>query len=178
MTHIALQPDPSALLSDLRSAGVTVEVRGDRLVVNAPASVITEDQRQALRENKPAIIRLLSAKSPFPPRSTPTATNTTTTPSWDAKDRQALAKLRPGMMATVDLIAGVFGSLCVEAVESDGNTPPRLRAAAVFRRSRRSDRPRSRALRDGWHERLSICTIDGGLDERDAEQIAAMEVEQ
>ncbi len=177
MTTLAPQPDPLDLLQYLRAIGVTIMVKDDRLLIDAPAGTLTDEDRQALRENKPALIRLLSAKSPDPPRSTQTATATPPTPSWDAKDRKALKTIKPSLRAAVNLIAEVFGSVSVEAIEGDASMSPRQRAADAIRHARQTDRPRARALRDGWHERIAICVVDGGLDERSAERIAAMEAE-
>jgi TubC N-terminal docking domain len=177
MTTLAPQSEASALLDDLRAIGVMVEVIGDRLKIDAPAGVITEDQRQALRVSKPAIIKLLTTTTTDAPRSTQTTTATTPASSWDAKDRKALTTIKPGLRAAVDLIAEVFGSVSIEAIEGDGSMSPRQRAAAAMRQVRQTDRPRARALRDGWRERLAICIVDGGIDEHDAEKIAADELE-
>ncbi len=177
MTTLALQPDPVDLLRSLRAIGVTVEVIGDRLKIDAPAGVISDDQRQALRESKATIIRLLTTTATDAPRPPQTATATTPASSWDAKDRQALTTIKPRLRAAVNLIAEVFGSVSVEAIEGDGSMTPRQRAAAAMRQVRQTDRPRARALRDGWHERMAICVVDGGLDERGAEKIAADELE-
>ena len=48
------------LLKDLRQGGVALEADGDRLRVDAPAGVVTEELRTALAKNKRAIIKLLS----------------------------------------------------------------------------------------------------------------------
>jgi len=49
-----------ALLSKLRESGVELAVEGLQLTVDAPAGAITEDLRDALVENKPRLIKLLT----------------------------------------------------------------------------------------------------------------------
>jgi hypothetical protein len=177
MSTTTLHPDPLDLLRSLRAIGVTVTAQGERLIVDAPANTLTDEHRQALRDCKPAIIKLLTATTTDAPRSTQTATATTPASSWDARDRQALTTIKPRLRATVNLIADVFGSVSIEAIEGDGSMTPRQRAADVMRQVRQSDRPRSRALRDGWRERMAICVVDGGLDEHGAELVAVAELE-
>ena len=48
------------LIKTLRSANVTLEVHGDKLCLDAPFGILTDDLRQAIRENKPELITLLS----------------------------------------------------------------------------------------------------------------------
>ena len=48
------------LYHDLTKRGVRLEADGDRLRVDAPAGVVTEDLKAALSEAKPVLLRLLS----------------------------------------------------------------------------------------------------------------------
>ncbi len=48
-----------ALLEDLRSRDVDLEVDGGRLVVDAPAGAITNEIRTTLAEHKPKLLKLL-----------------------------------------------------------------------------------------------------------------------
>jgi hypothetical protein len=48
-----------ALLEDLKSQDVRLEVDGERLVVDAPAGAITDDIRTTLAEHKPKLLKLL-----------------------------------------------------------------------------------------------------------------------
>lgn len=48
------------LLTELRGLGVELAVEEDRLTIDAPGEVITEDLRQALAENKPRLLKLLT----------------------------------------------------------------------------------------------------------------------
>jgi hypothetical protein len=47
------------LFEDLRRRDVDLEVEGDRLVVDAPAGVITDGLRAVLAEHKPNLLKLL-----------------------------------------------------------------------------------------------------------------------
>jgi TubC N-terminal docking domain len=49
----------SALLEDLRHRDVTLDAEGDRLHVDAPAGVITDELRAALVENKGRLLEFL-----------------------------------------------------------------------------------------------------------------------
>jgi hypothetical protein len=49
----------STLLDDLRSRDVLLEADGERLVVDAPAGVVTEDLRASLAEHKPSLLKIL-----------------------------------------------------------------------------------------------------------------------
>ena len=53
----------NSLLSDLRSRGVELQVSGGRLVVDAPAGTLTENDRAALSVSKPSILRRLAAEA-------------------------------------------------------------------------------------------------------------------
>jgi hypothetical protein len=48
-----------ALLEDLKSQDVRLEVDGERLVVDAPAGAITDEIRITLAEHKPKLLKLL-----------------------------------------------------------------------------------------------------------------------
>ena len=49
-----------SLLSELRGLGVKLAAEEDRLTVDAPAGVVTEDLRAALVENQPSLLKLLA----------------------------------------------------------------------------------------------------------------------
>ena len=54
---------PAALVETLRARGVTIEPRGDKLRV-VPASSISPEEVEALRQHKAAVLALLAGKSP------------------------------------------------------------------------------------------------------------------
>ncbi len=48
------------VLSDLDRKGIRLSVRGDRLIVNAPRGVLTEQLKSILRQLKPELLELLT----------------------------------------------------------------------------------------------------------------------
>jgi hypothetical protein len=48
------------LYHDLKARGVTLETQGENLKVDAPAGVVTEEDRAALVEFKPRLLKFLS----------------------------------------------------------------------------------------------------------------------
>lgn len=55
--------------------------------------------------------------------------------------------------------------------------PARVTAAHLIREARQSGaRDQAIAMRDAWEERMAICTVDGGLPEREAETVALSEL--
>ncbi len=52
----------AALLTQVRRAGVSLSVKGGRLLVTAPIGVVTPAMRQELTAAKPALLELLTAK--------------------------------------------------------------------------------------------------------------------
>jgi len=57
------------LLTELERSGVAVSVAGDRLHVEAPRGVLTEDLRRLLAERKPELIAVLAVEAAWPPDS-------------------------------------------------------------------------------------------------------------
>jgi hypothetical protein len=55
--------EPAALLADLEALGVILRAEGNRLMVDAPAGVLTADHHAALAEHKSALLRLLAAEA-------------------------------------------------------------------------------------------------------------------
>jgi TubC N-terminal docking domain len=49
------------LMRDLEAAGVVLEVRGDRLHVDAPAGMVTPDMRASLARHKGELLAMLAA---------------------------------------------------------------------------------------------------------------------
>lgn len=52
--------DAVALLRRLREAGCELQAEGDRLRVNAPKGVLTDELRSLIRQHKPELLRLLA----------------------------------------------------------------------------------------------------------------------
>lgn len=54
------------LIAELRARGVILEARGDRLIVDAPAGLLTNDLRDELRRSKLAILAHLRTEHGAP----------------------------------------------------------------------------------------------------------------
>ncbi len=50
----------TVLLDDLRAQGVSLEADGERLLVDAPAGLITDETKATLAELKPHLLKLLT----------------------------------------------------------------------------------------------------------------------
>lgn len=80
------------LFHDLKARGVILEVRGELLKVDAPAGVLTEEHRAALKENKPKLLKFLSH-----PREEP----------QEAPERESVARWSgPGLIKIRDPFTG------------------------------------------------------------------------
>jgi hypothetical protein len=55
---------PDDLITACRARGISLEIRGDQLRCRAPVGVITPDLKQALADQKAALIQMLTAKVP------------------------------------------------------------------------------------------------------------------
>lgn len=100
-----------------------------------------------------------------------------------------LARAAPGLTpADLPLVSAVkdafadFGATVVSVESAYGRGGwTRRRVAELIRDARRREiRGRGGeavAMRDAWRERLAVCTIDGGLTEDHAEQVALDELE-
>ena len=54
----------TALLDELRTRGVHLALEGERLAVDAPKGVLTDDVRRAIRQHKQALLALLAQPAP------------------------------------------------------------------------------------------------------------------
>ena len=58
MTTTGVATTPETLLAELAARGIEAEVRGDKLRLH-PASLLTSELRDEIRENKPGVIRVV-----------------------------------------------------------------------------------------------------------------------
>lgn len=106
---------------------------------------------------------------------------------WSENELAMLARAgtTPADLPLVSAVKDTFADLgatvvsCESAHGRGGWT--RRRAAELIRNARRRDirekTGEAVAMRDAWRERLAVCTIDGGLTEDRAEQVALDELE-
>ena len=99
---------------------------------------------------------------------------------YTGRELGLLTGASPAMRESIDKIKSTFsdlGGATLIDVRPDPTWPPRRHAARAIRQARRSgDKDRATALRDGWHERVAVCVVDGGLRLEDAERVAVGEV--
>lgn len=108
---------------------------------------------------------------------------------WSEDELAMLARAAPGLtpvdLPLVSALKDAFADcgatvLSVEPAHGRGGWT-RRRAAELIRDARRHEIPGQASeavtMRDAWRERLAVCTIDGGLTEDHAEQVALDELE-
>lgn len=153
MIAAAPNPRPETMLGDLYRAGVDARADGDRLILDAPAGVLTADRLDAIRPHKPAVLDVL----------------------------RAAGGTLPPLIA--DALAAFPEAELMSIEPADASRPKRHRldcpAAVVLDRLRLDppDPDTAADLLDAYRERMAICTIDGGLSEAEAEAVAIAELD-
>jgi hypothetical protein len=107
---------------------------------------------------------------------------------WSGNELALLARAAPGLTPTdfplVSAVKDAFadlpgGGATVTSIESAYGRGGRMRcrAAQLLLKARQSDTRLALAMRDAWAERMAVCTVEGGLPEDHAEQVALSELE-
>jgi hypothetical protein len=136
----------AGFLASLRACGATVAAVGDRLRIEAPAGMVTQELREALAAHKPELIRLLSAPS-FDPDAVDLIAGTIAAVLirsavldgallWLVADADALAE-HPDILR-----AGLPVFFFDEVEQLRGKTPAELKAIAMVK----AEFPTSRVL--------------------------------
>jgi len=201
---ITLDPGSVAgILADVARRGITLQAGAGKIRFR-PRSAMTPGLAQRIKTHRPALLALLSdttppAAEPTGPHeaeskvasvvsvSEPPESPTTGRGLW-SEDELAMLALAGTTPADLPLVSAVkdafadFGATAVSVESAHGRGGwTRRRAAELIREARRHEiRGRSGeavAMRDAWRERLAVCTIDGGLTEGHAEQVALDELE-
>lgn len=168
------------LIVDAVRAGVLLIAEGDRLRFKA-VHLMPPELAGRLKVHKAELLAILRGGS-LETDHRPTTGSVTPIAVYTAQERRLLAGVgvKPGDVPMMDRVKGVFPSAeVIDARCAHRNKPrtPRQRATGLIRQARRSNDPDlAVAQRDGWHERLAICTIDGGLSLDAAERIAIAEL--
>ena len=151
-----------AIIVDAARAGVLLYLAGDALRFKALGRM-PADLSERIKASKAAVLALLRSSPDKSPDAQPDAAD-----APRGKPADLLGTLRDAMAPW---------TLEVVSVRPDP-TWPRNRAARLIREARRRQgRDRAITLRDAFTERVAICTIDGGQDQRQAERIAVHEIE-
>ena len=114
----------TAILGELRAAGIAVETVGERLRLNAPAGVLTPALLDRVRPHKPAILALIGSTGAVPgaPAARPE-------PRYTHRESALIAKLPDQVRATVDSIKAAFAGVAPHGVEvfdirAEGDSDP------------------------------------------------------
>jgi len=170
-----------------------------------PRSAMTPDLAQRIKAHRPALLALLSnpgadttppAAAPVGPDERESGVSSVVSVSertragrglWSEDELAMLARAgtTPADLPLVSAVKDAFADfgatvVSVEPAHGRGGWTRRKirgRAAELIRDSRRHNAGEAVAMRDAWWERLAICTIDGGLTEDHAEQVALNELE-
>ena len=185
----------SPLLADLVRHGITLEAHGERLRYH-PKDAVTPDLLARMKTHKSALLALCQDGDPCdktPSPADPIAPNepesgvlsllslshTKQEAIWSQEELALLdrAKLSEKDMKHVEDVKAAFADCGAHVVAVVPRRPQiRKRAAHLLRCARWADqvfdRSRAPALREQWHERVAICTVDAGLDIVEAEAIA------
>ncbi len=121
--------NPLALFDVLTARGVILEAQGEFLKVDAPAGVLTEEHRAALKEYKPKLLELLSRR---------------TGSQQEAPERESVARWAgPRLIKIRDPFTGEWhrwpAAECLPGVVAEAD---RLRKGTSLRDSRNPDSPR------------------------------------
>lgn len=169
----------AVLLADLMRLGIVIEATGDRLRYR-PRDRMTPDLADRLKAHKGDVMALLRHSNA---EADPISADDNTPPLaiYTAQERDLLADAPDTLRATVDAIKVTFADMGGTTVVNVRTDPAwaRRQAAGLIRDSRLAgNKGKAVALRDAWHERLAICTIDDGLSQVEAESVALEEINQ
>ena len=199
-----ITPEIVAILTDASRLGIELKAVGGGAgqLRFRPRLAMTPDLAQRLKANKPALLKLLrdgnaadttpSPKRPIDPQRTESGVLSVVSVSdaeipqrgpWNEDELAMLARAgtTPADLPLVTMVKDVFADMGATVVSVEPVKKPRgstrRHAAQLIRDARRIDTDQAVAMRDAWRERLAICTVDGGLTNEDAEQVALAELE-
>ena len=192
--------DVMVILADVARRGITLQAHGGKLRFR-PRSAMTPELTHRIKSHKSALLALLTIPGGDTTSPMDTATGRDGAESgissvvsvsergalgsflW-SEDELAMLGRVGATPADLPLVSAVkeafadFGATVVSVESSHGGRGwTRRRAAELIRDTRRQSASRAVAMRDAWAERLAVCTIDGGLSEDRAAQVALAEVE-
>jgi hypothetical protein len=182
-----------AILADVRRRGLTLKVERGKLRFR-PKSAMTADLADRILACRPAVLAALSDKTPTTPKpkaphgaqpgvSSVLSASEQSEALWSEVELATLARAgkTPADLTLVSEVKDVFAefgaSVAGIILEHRSRGHARRLAAQLIHEARRRDKGEAVALRDAWTERLAICTIDGGLSDGTAEQVALEELQ-
>lgn len=188
------------ILEEAARRGITLQAHAGK-VRFCPRSAMTPDLAERIKAHRSALLALLSGAGIPASDTTPTADNATGPGDGESgvssvvsvsergkalwsEDELAMLARAGTAPADLPLVSAVkdtfaeFGATVVSIELAHGRGGwTRRRAAGLIRHARKRSDGEAVAMRDAWDERLAICTIDGGLTEDHAEQVALDELE-
>jgi len=186
----------AGILADVARRGITLQAHAGKVRFR-PRSAMTPDLAQRIKAHRSALLALLSDTTTpdvaaIGPREAESGVSSVLSVServragrglWSEDELAMLARAgnTPADLPLVSAVKDAFADfgatvVSVEAAHGRGGWT-RRRAAELIHDSRRHSAGEAVAMRDAWRERLAVCTIDGGLTEDHAEQVALDELE-
>lgn len=191
----------AVILADAARRGIILQAHAGKLRFR-PRSAMTSDLSERIKAHAPELLALLAepATDTTPPSDMPTvpvdaesgvssvvSVSERGRPSlgrWSEDELAMLARTGttpaelPLVSAAKDAFAGFSATVVSVATAYGRGGWTRRRAADLIRRARLLRTGQALAMRDAWRERLAVCTIDGGMTEDHAEQVALDELEE
>lgn len=186
----------ATILVDAARRGITLQAHAGK-VRFCPRSAMTPDLVQRIEAHRSALLTLLTGLGAD---TTPTADNVTRPDDeasgvssvvsvsergkalWSEDELAILGRAgkTPADLPLVSAMKGTFADfgatvVSIESAHGRGGWT-RRRAADLIRQARTRSAGDAVAMRDAWAERLAVCTIDGGMPEDRAEDVALDEI--
>lgn len=194
----------AGILADVARRGITLQAEAGKIRFR-PRSAMTPDLAQRIKTHRPALLALLSNPgipgadttppdvTAIAPREAESGVSSVVSVSdrvragrglWSEDELAMLARAgtTPADLPLVSAVKDAFAGATVVSVESAHGRGgwTRRRAAELIRDARRhgirGQAGEAVTMRDAWRKRLAVCTIDGGLTEDHAEQVALDEL--
>lgn len=194
-----------AILIDTARRGLVLQATAGNTLRFRPRSAMTPELANRIQVNKPALLLRLRGNNTSDTTTAPdTPTHPGCSESgvlsvvsvseqkqsphglWSEEELAlfAIAGTTPANMPLVEAVKDVLadlpgGGATVVSVQpvKRFRSQTRHRVAQLIREARRTDLSRAVAMRDTWHERVAICSLEAGLPQEDAERTALAELD-
>ncbi len=199
-----ITPDPGSVAGILAAStrlGITLQVapgsNGGKVRFR-PRSAMTPDLADRIKAHRSALLAVLSDRgADTTPKDEPVNADgcgqsgvasvvSVSEPDkaiWSEDELAILGRAgkTPADLPLMSAVKGAFADfgatvVSVEAAHGRGGWT-RRRVAELIRDARMRSTGEAVAMRDAWRERLAVCTIDGGMTDDCAEQVALNELE-
>lgn len=163
------------ILENAARLGVTIEREGDDLRLK-PSENITPELRATVKAHKGELVAYLNPSAPGTP-SKPETSEKVFRGLYGQREQKVFSKagVDPENFPLCAVLKANFPDAKLLSLRSEVESV-RLQAARIIRKARKYDSLKAIILRDAWRERVSICVIDGGMTEAEAELVALDEL--